>query len=299
MKLDENVTLTADSGTLYGTLTVPDTEEKVPVLLMIAGSGPTDRDGNSAMMKHGNNCTRMLAESLVRGGIASLRYDKRGIGESKDARGVPAETVFEDFVHDAEGWIERLKADERFSTVIVAGHSQGSLIGMIAARSAGADGYISIEGAGRPIDQVLIEQFKRQPKFLRKPNERILAALRRGEAVDKVNFLLKKLYKPENQSLLRTWIPYDPAVEITKLEVPILIVQGGRDMQTGENDFNSLKAARPDAMVLHLETMNHVLKDCGTGLRKNIATYTQPDLPLADGLVGGIAEFVLDTQRVH
>lgn len=297
--MEERVEITVSTGALHGTLLVPEGGESVPVMLMVAGSGPTDRDGNSPLMKGKNNCTRMLAEKLLKGGIATLRYDKRGVGESKEARGDDDKNVFEDVVHDAETWIGLLKSDGRFGSIIVAGHSEGSLIGMLAARSAGADGYVSIEGAGRPIDQVLVEQFKRQPAFLRKPNARILEALRRGETVERMNFLLKKLYRPEVQPYLRSWLAYDPAEEMEKLDISVLIVQGGRDIQTSANDFNALKAARPDATILYLEEMNHVLKACGPGTRQNIATYTNPELPLAPGLVGGVAEFVLDIHRAH
>lgn len=297
--IEERTQVTVSTGTLHGTLLVPDGGATAPVVLMIAGSGPTDRDGNSSTLKGGNNCTRMLAEHLVKGGIASLRYDKRGVGESAAARGEEEKTVIEDLVHDAEAWVALLKSDERFGAVVAAGHSEGSLIGVLAARSAGAGAFISIEGAGRPIDQVLIEQFKRQPAFLRRPNARILESLKRGESVAKVNFLLKKLYRPSIQPYLRSWLAYDPAAEVKKLEMPVLFVQGGRDIQATMNDFNALKAARPDATLLYLEEMNHVLKVCGPGMRRNAATYTNPDLPLAPGLVGGIAEFVLELHRVH
>ncbi len=290
--MNESVSIEVSSGKLFGTLLVPEATFPCPVVLFVSGSGPTDRDGNSEKMRRGNNSLRMLAEGLVGGGIASLRYDKRGVGESKEARGKTGETVFEDMVHDAEAWLALLRSDNRFDKIYLAGHSEGSLVAMLAARGGKVAGYISLEGAGRPIDLVITEQMKRQPGFIRKMSDRILESLRRGEQVEKVNFLLKNLYRPELQPFLRSWMAYDPAEELRKLELPVLLIQGGRDIQAGETDFEALRSARPDATTLYLETMNHVLKECGPSLRANIATYTNPDLPLAPGLIGAVAEFI-------
>ena len=290
--MNESVSIETETGRVFGTLLVPDGKQPYPVVLLIAGSGATNRDGNSEKMKRGNDSLRMLAEGLAAGGIASLRYDKRGVGESKEARGNLEETRFEDMVRDAEGWLSVLSADDRFDRIYVAGHSQGSLTAMLAARVGGVAGLVSLEGAGRPIDQLLTEQMERQPGFIRKMSNRILDSLRRGERVEKVNFLLKSVYRPAVQPFLQSWMAYDPAEELRRLTLPVLLVQGGRDIQTTETDFEALRAARPDATTLHLETMNHVLKECGPSLRANVATYTNPDLPLAPGLIGAVAEFI-------
>lgn len=291
-QMSESVSIEIQTGRVFGTLLVPDREQPHPVVLFIAGSGTTNRDGNSEKMKRGNNSLRMLAEGLARGGIASLRYDKRGVGESRRAGGNLEETCFEDMVRDAEGWLSSLRADVRFDRIYLAGHSQGSLTAMLAARTGGVAGLVSLEGAGRPIDLLLAEQMKRQPGFIRKMSDRILASLRRGERVEKINFLLKSLYRPEIQPFLRSWMAYDPAQVLRTLKLPVLLVQGGRDIQTRETDFEALRSARPDATTLYLETMNHVLKECGPSLRANVATYTNPDLPLAPGLLGAVAEFI-------
>lgn len=136
---------------LFGTLTTPDLKTKYPVALIISGSGPTDRNGNNPMMK--NNSLKMLAEALAKNGIASLRYDKRGIGESKAAAANEQTLVFENYTEDAKSWINLLKQDKRFSEVIVIGHSEGSLIGMIA--GAKANKFISIAGPGESADKLI------------------------------------------------------------------------------------------------------------------------------------------------
>jgi uncharacterized protein len=149
--------------TLRGTLLVPNTKGKIPVGLIIAGSGPTDRNGNNAAMK--SDYLKMLAEGLAAKGIATLRYDKRGIGQSTVIFKGEESLVIEDFMNDAGSWIKKLRRDTRFSSIVILGHSEGSLLGMIAARQYSADGFVSLAGAGRPIDQVLKVQYCRHPQI--------------------------------------------------------------------------------------------------------------------------------------
>src|SRR5688572_4128984 len=152
------IKLTTDKGEIGGTLTLSDKGPKGPVVLIIAGSGPTDRNGNSIFTQ--NNCLQMLAQQMANLGIASVRYDKRGVGQSAKAMKSEIELRFEDYINDAVAWIELLKKDERFGSVIVLGHSEGSLIGMVAALRAGAKKFISIAGTGKPIDEILKDQLK-------------------------------------------------------------------------------------------------------------------------------------------
>ena len=130
----------------------------MPVVLLLSGSGPTDRNGNSPMLPGKNNSLQMLAEGLASNGIASLRYDKRGVGESAKAMMAEADLRFETYVDDAVAWCEQLRKDKRFSAVIIAGHSEGSLIGMLAAKRCNAAGFISIAGAGRAAADILRTQ---------------------------------------------------------------------------------------------------------------------------------------------
>src|SRR5579859_7330981 len=102
---EELVQLKTPSGTIYGTLLVPSAPKRMPVVLLIAGSGPTDRNGNSAMLPAPNNSLKMLAEALAARNIASLRYDKRGIGESKAAMTAEKDLRFDTYVDDAVAWV--------------------------------------------------------------------------------------------------------------------------------------------------------------------------------------------------
>lgn len=285
--------------TLDGTLTLPGNLKKaVPVVLLIAGSGPTDRDCNNAYGLK-TNAFKMLADSLTSKGIAVARYDKRGSGTNlKAAQTVlkPEAFVFDHYVSDAAGIIRQLQADKRFSKVIVAGHSEGSLVGMLAAEETKASGFVSIAGAGRNIVDVMKEQGRSggNPKELQAEVDGALDSLRNGLMVHPKNPILKAQLSPKAQPALISWMKYDPAVVIKAFTGPVLIVQGKQDLQVAVTDAERLKAARPDASLLLFDQMNHVLKNVeGTDKAENYKTYNKPELPIAPGLGSAIARFVL------
>jgi pimeloyl-ACP methyl ester carboxylesterase len=279
---------------LAGTLELPaaPAEPPYPVVLIISGSGPTDRDGNSPLLPGPNNSLKMLARGLAAAGIASLRYDKRGVGESV-LPGVSEEDLsFDDLIADAVLWLEMLRRDGRFSGVAVAGHSEGSLVGMTAANRAGADAFVSLAGPGRPIFITLRDQLASQPEAIRRESEEIMARIARGEKVEEMSPVLNPLFRPGVQPFLRSWDAYDPAAEFSRLEAPVLVVQGTRDLQVAPLEAEKLLTARPDAVYLEVADMNHVLKAVPAEPAANLAAYSDPDLPLAPGLVEGITAFL-------
>jgi pimeloyl-ACP methyl ester carboxylesterase len=273
------------TGELYGTLTVPILKGTFPVALIIAGSGPTDRNGNNPQMK--NNSLQMLAHELASQGIASLRYDKRGIGESAPAMISEEQLRFENYVEDAKAWAAQLKTDPRFRKLIVIGHSEGSLIGMLACEQ--ADAFVSLAGAGRPIDVILKEQLAAQltgkKKLLRAANEGI-SKLKEGKLVEDAPMELFGLFRPSVQPYLISWMKYDPANEISKLNIPIVIVQGTTDLQVQVKDAELLHQACPlNSKLIVIEGMNHIFKMAPLDRVKNIETYSNPELPLAPELL--------------
>lgn len=292
-------TPTGASLTLDGTLTLPaSTKNPVPVVLLIAGSGPTDRDCNSTYGLK-TDAFKMLADSLNRLGIAVARYDKRGSGTNVEAAKTalkPEEHRFDYYVGDAVGFIRQLQADKRFSAVIVAGHSEGSLVGMLAARQTNAAGFISIAGAGRNIADVMKEQghnAKANPPELQAEVDAALDSMRASFTVHPKNPILRTQLSPKAQPGLISWMHYDPAVSIRDYRGPVLIIQGKTDAQVSVGDAERLKAARPDARLVLIDGMNHILKPfSGTNLTDNFRTYNDPKLPLAPGLVPAIAQFV-------
>jgi pimeloyl-ACP methyl ester carboxylesterase len=290
---DQPIALETASGTVAGTLRLPAGADKAPVVLIIAGSGPTDRDGNNPAFPGPNNSLKMLAEALGQAGFASVRYDKRGIGASASAAPSESQLRFDTYVEDAAAWIARLKADPRFSSVAVIGHSEGALIGMLAAERAGASAYVSLAGIAEGPGAVLRHQLAgRLPPPLAADNERILASLEQGKTVAEVPPALAAFYRPSIQPYLISWMRYVPAEHIAALRMPVLILQGTTDIQVDIGQAQALKAARPNAAVGLIPGMNHVLKDVPADPQRQMASYGDPSLPLHPRLAPAIVAFL-------
>src|SRR5665647_1908616 len=218
------VILNTETGNIEGTLMMPASNPSKTIALLIAGSGPTDRNGNNPAMM--NNSLKMLAAELNKNGIASLRYDKRGIGNSMQAGLKEADLRFEKYVNDAKEWTVYLKNELKFNNIIVIGHSEGSLIGMIASQSNYVSKFISIAGAGQSADKIIREQLKSQPMSVTIPANTILDKLVKGETVSDVPSILNSLFRSSVQPYIISWFKYDPQKEIAKLKIPVLIIQG-------------------------------------------------------------------------
>lgn len=177
------VALKTSQGILYGTYEVPESRnmDSFPVVLIISGSGPTDRDGNSFLLPGKNNSLKYLGEALAKNGIASLRYDKRGIGKSAASMIREEDLRFETYIEDARAWVDFLKSEKKCSGIFIAGHSEGSLIGMVAARHAGVEGFISLAGAGKTASDLIVNQVRNQlsPELVGE-SKKIIDALKDG-----------------------------------------------------------------------------------------------------------------------
>ncbi|RPI00980.1 MAG: alpha/beta hydrolase [Ignavibacteriae bacterium] len=283
------IILLTKTGQIFGTVTTPKEFTKIPVALIIAGSGPTDRDCNGPLIKC--DAYKKLAYGLAANNIASLRYDKRGIAESKAAMKNESDIRFDDYVNDAKEWIQMLKHDSRFSKVIVIGHSEGSLIGMIAAPA--ADKFISIAGAGQSADKIIKEQLRAQPKEVQDLSYPIIDSLAKGKIADHVNPMLQSLFRLSVQPYLISWFKYDPQIEIQKLTIPILILQGTNDIQVTVEDAKRLSTANPKSQLILIDKMNHIFRTVEGDKQENAATYQNPALPLAGELVKDITDFIL------
>src|SRR4029079_17049732 len=243
--VEDSTVLTTPTAKIFGTIELPAGRDPVPVVLIIAGSGPTDRNGNSRVLPGANNSLKMLADGLAARGIASLRYDKRAIGQSVVPGMKEEDLRFTNYVDDASGWIKQLRSDKRFSTITVAGHSEGSLIGMIAAHDAGGDAFISLEGAGRNARDIIQEQLAAQmpPEGVRNARE-MMDRVAKGERIDSIPPGLSALLRPSVQPYLPSWFKYTPSDEIAKLDIPVMIVQGTHDIQTSMEDSRRLAEAK-------------------------------------------------------
>jgi len=290
---EQPIALATPTGTLQGTLATPDAPGTVPVVLIVAGSGPTDRDGNSAMVPGRNDSLRLLAQALSQAGFASVRFDKRGIAASTGAGHAEADLRLEDFVDDAARWVETLDRDPRFRGVAILGHSEGALIGLLAARRSSARAFVSVAGPADRASAGLRRQLAgRLPQALAARNEAILAALDAGQRVDDVPAALMALYRPSVQPYLISWLRYSPADELARLTIPCLVVQGDTDIQVEVADARALQAARRDCSLQIVPGMNHVLKPVPADEARQLASYADPTLPLAPEFVRGLAQFL-------
>lgn len=257
----EEMVLDTGTGRLAGTLLTPAGGGPWPVVLIIAGSGPTDRDGNSAMIPGPNHSLRQLAEGLAARGVASLRYDKRGVGASQGAARSEQDLRFDHFIDDARLWCRLLQADARFSSLTVAGHSEGAQIGLEAAWLAGADGLATLAGPGRPVFAILREQLAGQLSARSRVRaEEVMRSLELGRLVEDPPQELTILFRPSVQPYLMSWQRHDPAVDIARFDGPVTVVQGTTDIQVSVEDARLLAAAVPRARLVLLEGINHIFK---------------------------------------
>jgi len=299
--------LDTPTGRLYGTLLLPEAAPPFPVALIVAGSGPTDRDGNSTLLPGRNDALKQLGEALKARGIASLRYDKRGIAESAAAGVDEASLTFDLLVDDAVRWLEQLAADARFGAGLVLGHSEGSLIGMLAAARTGAAAFVSLEGAGRPAAAVLRAQLAGQlPPALLDEVDGVLAELEGGRTVEDlpsgiaaVPSIAQALFRASVQPYLVSWFAYDPCDTIAAIDAPSLVVQGTHDLQVPVPDGEALAGAARMGSYALVEGMNHVLKLAPPERDANLAAYSDPGLPLAPALLEALDAFLVETGLVE
>ncbi|MEI7053558.1 alpha/beta fold hydrolase [Pseudomonas koreensis] len=290
--LQRPISLDTGSGELSGSLLLPKSDNPVPVVLILAGSGPTDRDGNNPDGGR-NDSLKRLAWVLAKHNIASVRYDKRGVAASRPATPDERNLSVEGYVDDAVAWSQKLKNDPRFGPLILLGHSEGALIATLAAPRADAAALISLSGSARPVDQVIREQLARSlpPPLMLRSNE-LLDSLKAGHTDDNVPAPLQPIFRPSVQPYLISLFRQDPAKAFAQLKMPALIVQGSNDMQVGVGDAQALKAAKPDAELVVIEGMNHVMRIVPADVKRQLASYKDPNLPLAAELGGKLIEFI-------
>jgi pimeloyl-ACP methyl ester carboxylesterase len=283
-------------GGLVGSVMEPAQAGRGPAVLLLAGSGPTDRDGNQPGLP--TDCYRLIATGLAAAGIRSLRYDKRGVGGS---RGLMAGKHEEDirlgmFVDDAVAAARSLAGRPDVSSVVLVGHSEGALVATLAAEKVSVSGLVLLAGAGRRADALMREQIQKAPApdQIRTEALSILDAIAAGHRVENVPKPFWALFRPSVQPYLLSWFAVDPAAEFMRLSVPALIVQGGRDIQVARADFDALVKARPDARAIVLPEANHVFKAAPADLsdrQAQVRSYAA-SAPLDPGLVPAIVDFM-------
>jgi uncharacterized protein len=278
---------------MHGTLLTPEGQTRA-VAVIIAGSGPTDRDGNSPQLGIVSATYRLLAEGLAEQGVATVRYDKRGAGANVMAA-IPEDRLrFDDYVADARAFVAEAVARTGQPCAWLIGHSEGALVAEAAVRDqAPVCGLILLSPAGRPAADVLREQYGQAPEPYRTQAFAVLDALEAGTEPPAVDPVLASGFRASIYPYLRSWFAFDPAALLAAYDGPVLIARGTTDIQVSAADLDALAAAQPRARAVRWEGANHVLKTAPQDRAGNIATYMTPDLPLAPGVVDDVAGFIL------
>lgn len=297
-----DITAPGPQGDLAGTY-LP-AGQGTPVVLIVPGSGPTDRDGNNALGVRASTY-RLLAEGLAERGISSVRIDKRGMFASAGAVTDPNAVTIADYADDVHSWIGAIRERARASCVWVLGHSEGALVALQAGQMPdGVCGLLLVSGPGRKVGDVLRAQLQGNPAnalYLPQMLDAI-TALEAGGSVD-IGTLppaVAGLFAPAVQGFLRDLFSHDPAKLAADVSLPVLILQGEADVQIGVEDARLLAGAMPDATLALIPHANHVLKVApADDFAANLSTYADPSLPLAPGVVDALAGFVLGAETIR
>ena len=283
--------IAAKGVNLSGTLTMPaHANSKIPLVIIIAGSGPTDRNCNGQGFK--SDAYKKMATQLALNGIATYRYDKRGIGKSSVENFKEEDVNFEVMIDDAKAIITHFEKDTRFSKMTIAGHSEGSLVGMMAVTE--NQKYISIAGSGFPISEILKEQLKDKLGPMKNVVYAKIDSLQQGKNVANDLMGLESLFRPSVQPFLKTWMALNPAKEIKKLKCPILIVNGTHDLQVSEKNALALNKANSNSKLVLVPNMNHLLTEIESEKAEdNYASYQNPTLPISKKMMDEVILFIL------
>ncbi|HEX2560731.1 alpha/beta hydrolase [Phenylobacterium sp.] len=295
--LEKSVAATGAGGTLHGAMLTPSDVARPPVVLIVPGSGPTDKDGNNPLGATAASYRR-LAEAMVDQGVASVRIDKRGMFDSAGAAADPNKVTIADYARDVQAWAQALKPVTGARCIWLLGHSEGALVAAAAAaeRSDDVCGLVLVAAPGRPLGQVLRDQLKANPAnaALMADALAVIEKLERRQPVDvsRLDPALQRLFSPVVQPFLMDLIAYDPPELLKKYKGPVLVVQGTTDLQITMADAERLAAARPGVKLVKVKGMNHVLKEAPADRAGNLATYRDPLKPVAHGAVDAIVDFV-------
>ena len=279
-----------DNHSIHGTL-LESADSNSVLSIIISGSGPTDRDGNNTSLK--SDYLKMLAEGLFENGVSSYRYDKRGVGNSIGNIQSGNDIKFIDYINDVVSIINHFKDTKEYKRIVVIGHSEGALIGMIASRLI-ADSFISIAGAGEDYLTLIQRQLSIQPPYVKSMSDPVIEKLKNKELVDSVPPLLNSLFNNTVQKYLIDASSYDPKQEISKLDIPVLIVQGSNDIQIEIKDAQLLHNAAKKSRIEIIQGMNHVFRQAPENRLLNMQTYGNPELSIDDSLVNLIVDFLYE-----
>jgi esterase/lipase len=290
------IAIETPEGTIFGEILNAGNENLV---IFTAGSGPTDRDGNSKYLDGKNNSLIGLANELKNSGISTFRYDKRAVGKSLKTFDIK-NIVFEDFVEDLTNIIKYFRNEGTYNKIYLLGHSQGSLESVLAAQKEIVDGVIYLAGPARYIDQVFIEQLENQEENeVYKEMLYTVKRLQKDRKVsnDDINESQKKILNIENQTFLLSWMKYNPVDEVKKIKTPIIFIYGDTDTQATTKEMDVFIKAMKNPNYKVIGQMNHVLKESPEDKRENEKRYIDPSYKIHPQLAPTIVNFVKDAEH--
>ena len=287
--ISEEILLMNDSIKLPGTLSYNKDLKSQPLVIFIHGSGNVDRNGNQDGVNIKANYIKQLADSLNIRGIAFYRYDKRSASK-ENLKFMMDDLDFYRFVDDANLAVANFKNDNRFNSITLIGHSQGSLVAMLASQE-DVDRYVSIAGVSDDMGNFIINSYKVYSEEMGNMAKEHITELKETGTIKTVNPALAHLFSKPNQPFFITWMAYNPSVEIKKLEIPVLIINGTKDLQVKVEEAEKLHEAKPNSELVIIENMNHVLKTIEKD-EDNIKSYYSPDFPLSEELINSIDTFI-------
>jgi pimeloyl-ACP methyl ester carboxylesterase len=282
--VSEEVTFAVGSRTVPGTLTRP-ARGPSPAVLLLAGSGPTDRDWNSPLLKGTNGSAKQLAEALAAQGIASLRFDKAFSGKNQSL--AIQDLTLDAYTAEARAALGLLRSRPEVDRdrIFIAGHSEGGIhvIRLAQAEGRTVRGVILLAAPGRTLETILASQieagFRESEKLppaeveaKMKPIKQALADFVAGKDIEvqavsdaqQIRMIFMALTAKPVAALGRALVSFDPEAEVGKIEVPVLVLQGGKDIQVERVDAERLHAALQQAhrdVTLHVSpNASHVLK---------------------------------------
>lgn len=277
------------SKLIDGTLLKPTHSKTSNLVIIIAGSGPTDRNGNQNFMK--NNSLKKLAESLTQNNIATFRYDKRTVKLIKQGKINDSNVLFDDFITDAQTVVDYFVTQGTYKNIYIAGHSQGSLIGLLVSDKNVA-GFISLAGAGKSIDHVLLEQIEKSAPMFKEASEKVLASLKEGKTTSNYPPALASLFNESLQPFMINWIKYNPQNIISKLNIPCLIINGTKDLQVSVEEAKLLSQSAKNSTLKIIENMNHVLFTIEGDTLENSKSYNESSRTINPMVVNSIVNFI-------
>jgi len=292
---EKELTFDIDSVTIYGTLLMPDSVGEYPLVIIVAGSGPTDRNGNNTFSVKAQSY-KLIADTLAANNIASFRYDKRAIAKSKMPNLKEQNLVFETYINDLVEIVKSFQNDKRFSKIIILGHSEGALIGAVASNITNPDAFISVAGTGRSADTILIEQLSTKPEYNLNEAIKIIDEIKKGTIAPVFDQNLAQIFRPSVQPYLKSWFNYIPSTVYSELTIPTLIIHGTTDVQIPETDAEKLHNVCNGSKLVIVEGMNHILKDAPADTTLNLKTYGDANLPLTKQFSVEILDFIKGLQ---